>query len=512
MIDVVEILEHWHAGRPNTVIAASVGVDRGTIARYVAPAIAAGIMPGGPRLSRAEWLVLVQGWHPKLVDARARSFTYPAINLHRALIETMLATNTVTTVHQRMRDDHFLDVTISSFRRYVQLEFPAHVEAAAVTLWRPEVAAGDEAQIDYGYLGVWQDPLTGRVRRVWAFVMVLACCRHLFVRPVFTMDTTAWLQAHVAAFEFFGVTPARLVPDNLKTGVIKPDLYDPKLNRAYAELAEHYGCLIDPARASKPKDKARVERMMPYVRESFWRGRTWVSLEAMQSAGVAWSADVAGMRSHRGIDGGQPAVVFRAVSAPNMRPLPHHTFELAVWSRPKVAHDCHIAVGGVLYSVPWRWIGTQVDARLTAQRIEVFVGLDLVKSHQRATRGRVTDMADYPPEKIAFFQRTPVWCRHRAAELGPNVTIVIDDLLAVNVLHQLRAAQGIIGLASKHTPARLDAACRRAVEVGDPSYRTIKGILAAGTEHDNQLEPVAPQAPAHLHGPHRLFNPDQAAS
>jgi hypothetical protein len=140
------------------------------------------------------------------------------------------------------------------------------------------------------------------------------------------------------------------------------------------------------------------------------------------------------------------------------------------------------------------------------------VGLDLVKSHQRASKGKVTDQADYPPDKVAFFQRTPVWCRHRAAEIGPNAVIVINDLLAVNVLHQLRAAQGIVGLATKHTPVRLDAACRRAVEVGDPSYRTIRGILAAGTENENQPQPAAPQAPAHLHGPARLFEIDQAAS
>ena len=139
MIDVIEILEYRHAGRPKTVIAASVGVDRGTIARYVAPAVAAGIVPGGPRLSRVEWLGLVQVWHPKLVDAKARSFTYPSIHAHRPLIEAMLATNTVTTVHQRLRDDHGVDVKISSFRRYVHLEFPAHVEAASVTAaWSPQ--------------------------------------------------------------------------------------------------------------------------------------------------------------------------------------------------------------------------------------------------------------------------------------------------------------------------------------------------------------------------------------
>jgi len=107
---------------------------------------------------------------------------------------------------------------------------------------------------------------------VQAFVMVLACSRYMFVRPVLRMDQEAWTRCHVEAFAFFGGVPARLVPDNLKTGVDKPDLYDPQINRSYAELAAHYGVLVDPARAFKPKDKPRVERPMPYVRDSFWRG------------------------------------------------------------------------------------------------------------------------------------------------------------------------------------------------------------------------------------------------
>ncbi|MCU1685139.1 MAG: Mobile element protein [Amycolatopsis sp.] len=84
----------------------------------------------------------------------------------------------------------------------------------------------------------------------------------MFVRPVLTMDQRAWTECHVAAFDFFGGVSARLVPDNLKTGVDKPGLYDPKINLSYAELAEHYGTLVAPARAAKPKDKPRVERPM----------------------------------------------------------------------------------------------------------------------------------------------------------------------------------------------------------------------------------------------------------
>jgi hypothetical protein len=106
----------------------------------------------------------------------------------------------------------------------------------------------------------------------------------------------------------------------------------------------------------------------------------------------------------------------------------------------------------------------------------------LIKTHPRKERGKQTDLSDSPPEKIAFHMRTPTWCRRRAAETGPACEAVIGELLAENVLFRLRAAQGVLGLADKHDPGRLEAACAKAIAAGDPSYRTIKGILAAGIE------------------------------
>lgn len=505
MIDVVEILQHWHAGRPKTVVAASVGVDVKTVRKYVAPAETAGMAPGGPPLGRAEWAALVQGWFPELVDAQARSKSFGEIDRFRAQIGEMLETNTVATVWQRLRDESGLRASLTSFRRYVWREFPEKIDESKVTVLRPEVPAGEEVQIDYGFLGNWVDPATGRVRRVWAFVMILSCSRFMFVRPVLRMDQTSWVAAHVAGFELFAGVPRRLVTDNLKTGVIKADLYDPKLNRAYAEMAEHYGVLIDPARAAKPKDKPRVERQMPYIRDSFWRGRTWSGVGDMQSGAVAWCRDVAGARTHRSLEGAAPARVFEAVELPALKPLPTSPFVLASWSQPKVGPDCHVKVGKALYSIPWRHIGARVDARVTETVVEFFLGAQLIKTHVRIERGRQTDWGDYPPEKVAFFMRTPVWCRKKAAELGPNVAEVVEGLLAGGALHHLRAAQGVIGLADKHSIGRLDAACARAVAVGDPGYRTIKGILAAGTETDISDAARPPAAPAHLHGPASLF-------
>ena len=185
---------------------------------------------------------------------------------------------------------------------------------------------------------------------------------------------------------------------------------------------------------------------------------------------------------------------------------------LASWSSPKVGPDCHVKVGKALYSIPWRLIGSRVDARATERTVEFYLGAQLVKTHPRIDKGRQTDWADYPPEKVAFFMRTPVWCRRRAAELGESVTAVVAALLEVNALHRLRSVQGVIRLADKYDAGRLDAACALAITVGDPSYKTVKGILAAGTESDGAaVEAPVPTAAAHLHGPQQLFAVEEAS-
>jgi predicted component of type VI protein secretion system len=116
-------------------------------------------------------------------------------------------------------------------------------------------------------------------------------------------------------------------------------------------------------------------------------------------------------------------------------------------------------------------------------------------------------MSHYPPEKIAFAMRTPAWCRRRAGEIGPHCTAVVTSLLEVGALYRLRSAQGVLGLADKHGPARLELACAKATTAGDPSYRTIKGILVAGLETDPPPASTGDGgAAAHLHGPAALFD------
>ena len=150
MIDVTEILMHWHAGRSKNEMAASLGVDRKTLRKYIAPAEAAGIIPGGVPKSEQEWAELVRGWFPQLADTRLRQVTWPAIGEHHDYITAQLAAGVrMSTIWQRLRDEHGLAVSPASFRRYVAANVPEETRRAQVRVWNPRPAeAGEQAQID----------------------------------------------------------------------------------------------------------------------------------------------------------------------------------------------------------------------------------------------------------------------------------------------------------------------------------------------------------------------------
>jgi len=318
------------------------------------------------------------------------------------------------------------------------------------------------------------------------------------------MDQPEWLTCHILAFQFFGGAPKRITPDNLKTGIIKADLYDPKFNQGYEELAHHYGIIIDPARSNKPRDKARVERVIPYIRDSFWSGRDFSSLEEINRQASQWCLKVAGPREH-GTTHQPPLTLFRLAEEKELKPLPAAPFEIVTWHQAKVALDCHIQVANTLYSVPYQYVGKTVDVKLGSKVVEVYLDYKLIKTHLRGERGRrVTDWNDYPPEKAAFFQRTPQWYRHKASLIGTATRETVESLLKEHAFHHLRQCQGILRLEEKYGQERLEQACARANAFGDPCYRTVKTILERELDRELPLfEPVR-AAGAFLRGPEEL--------
>ena len=504
MRDIAEILEHWQAGRSIRAMATSLGASRPTVRKYISIAQAHGYRPGQPAPPRG-WQAFLQEMAPEVFDPAAQSMVFAELRSLHARIEEVLADTSLMTAWQRLRDEHRMKASYSSFRRYVQKHLPSLMERPLITVRREDPPPGEEAQIDFGYLGLWTDPVSGKRCRLWAFAMILSHSRHMFACAVQHLDQRAWLESHVAGFEFWGGAPGRLVSDNLKPGVLKPDLYDPSFNRGYQELAHHYGVLIDPARAGRPKDKPRIERMMPYIRGSFWAGRDFSSLEEINREMIQWCLKVAGQRIH-GTTKQRPLEVFAAVEQAALRPLPPEPFEIATWAKAKVGWDCYFYAAGAGYTIPYAYAGKGVTVRLTPKLVQAYVGYDLVKTHLRVPKGRrATDWDDFPAQKAAFFRRTPDWCRQQAARMGEEVRKTVESLLEDHLLYHLRQIHGILRLAEQYGPVRLNAACGRANAFGDPSYRTVKTILEKGLDQQMALAPPAVAAGAFLRGPQGLL-------
>jgi transposase len=145
MIDVIEILTHWYAGRSQNELATSLGVDRKTLRKYTAPAVAAGMAPGGPPMTEQDWSRLAAGWFPQLIDYRLRQVSWPSIEPHRDYIADQLAAGvTAATIHQRLRDEHGLDASVASVRRWVAANLPEQARRAQVTVLRDTPPPGAE--------------------------------------------------------------------------------------------------------------------------------------------------------------------------------------------------------------------------------------------------------------------------------------------------------------------------------------------------------------------------------
>ena len=245
---------------------------------------------------------------------------------------------------------------------------------------------------------------------------------------------------------------------------------------------------------------------MPYIRDSFWRGREFGSLARMQTEAERWCRDVAGMRACRPLDGASPLAVFGVLEKPRLAPLPAGGFVLAEWRTAKVGPDIHASVAKVLYSIGWRHIGKTLDVRLTATMVQ-FSGPRRTGQDPPAQAARQADRPGrLPAGKVAHFMRTPAWCRRQAAAIGPACAQVIDELMTDNALYRLRAAQGVIGLAENTTPpgSRRPAPARSTP--GTPPIRPSAGSSPPAPKHSRSPRPPAGRgAGAYLRGPGQIF-------
>jgi transposase len=362
--------------------------------------------------------------------------------------------------------------------------------------------AGDKLFIDYAGHTIPIYPPDAPVWHAELFVAVLGASNYTFAEASASQQLSCWIGSHVRCFEFMGSVPALLVPDNLRSGVTQAHRYEPLLNRSYEEMATHYGTAIMPARANRPRDKAKVEAGVLIAERwllASLRNERFTSL-AEANAAIAVKLAWLNNRPFAKLEGTRQTL-FEQLDRPAMRPLPATRYEFATWTRAKVNIDYHIDRDRHYYSVPYQLVGQRVDVRLTEHTVEVFARGQRVASHRRShLKGRhTTDPAHMPASHRAHLAWTPSrlirWAERIGPATGELVALILDS--RPHPEQGYRSCLGILRLARRYNDQRLEAACRRALVIGARSYRSVDSILSHGLDR----APLPGAGPSPAQGP-----------
>ena len=342
---------------------------------------------------------------------------------------------------------------------------------------------GAECQLDFGYLGMLADPVTGRRRKVHALIFTACYSRHMFVWLSFTQTLAALVAGGEAAWVFFGGVFKVLIPDNAAAIVAAADAVNPRFTAGWLDYAQHCGFATDAARVRSPKDKPKVERAVQYVRGNFFAGEHFTGLADAQGRAEAWSREVAGERIHGTIQA-RPAQVFAEHEAGALMPLPV-PYDVPVLARVKVHRDFHVEVGRALYSAPKEYLGCHLDARADSALVKLFHRGQLVKAHPRQRPGRrVTDPADLPAEKTTYAMRDVASLAKTARRHGDSIGVYADRLLDTDLpWTKMRQVYRLLGLVRRYGPGPVDTACSRALDLDVVNVTKIASMLERATEN-----------------------------
>lgn len=399
---------------------------------------------------------------------------------HKDFISELLSEDhmTQTQIQRKLRSVRGCDIHIRALNRFIGKHFSKPIGYTIHLATKP----GEEAQVDYADVGMMVG-LDGKLRKTYAFIMTVSHSRYRYVEFVQSQSQESWCQSHINAFAFFGCVPKRVLLDNLKAGVIKPDIYDPTLNRAYEELSRFYHFIADPAKVRQPQHKGKVERTVTIVRQQLIAGCSYADIREANIAAQDWCRNEIAKRLCTST-GSTPHDLFYAEDKPAMRALPQKVFDLPTWTQGTVHKDHHVTIGKNFYSVPTEYIGEVVSIRIGLRTIEIYHDHHLIKTHVRCTgQGQwVTDEGDYPDKVHFFISQDTTYCIARAEEIGDEVCHLITALLQEESKTALRKAQAILRLVDEYGAKRLNDACLRASVYDNHEFETIKQILSKGLD------------------------------
>lgn len=482
MVEVKEVLRLWLKGHGFRAISRLTPADRKTVRRYVEVAEDEGLCREADESQLTDELLGRVAVRIKPGAPSAKGEKRKACERHRKFIESKLAEGLrLTKVRKLLQREKREDIPYRTLHRFASEELGFGRPPVTVRVDDPE--PGSELQVDFGRMGLIFDPVSSRRRVVWALIFTACYSRHSFVWLTYEQTLESVIDGCEAAWRGFGGVFGVLIPDNLKAIVDKSDPLSPRLNERFVEYAQARGFIVDPARVRKPKDKPRVERTVPYVRQDFFAGETFLGLDDAQARVVKWSRDEAGMRRH-GTTRRRPLEVFLAEEQPCLAPPPEAPYDIPLVAEVLVHNDHHIRIGEALYSLPTEFVGKRVTARADRQLVRIYDKRRLIKTHPRQEQGgRATDPSDYPSEVRAYATRDSASLIAKAHEADEVVGFYAEQLLEhPRPWSQMRHLYRLLGLLSRYGVSRVASACGAAADLEVFDVARIERMLERALE------------------------------
>ncbi len=406
---------------------------------------------------------------------------------YRELIEQAVRLGrNATVIWQDLVDDYGFDASDQSVRRFIVKLRGVRVPEAHPVI---ETAPGEEGQVDYAGNGpMVRDPATGKYRRMLLFVMTLGCSRKSVRLLTFKSRSKVWSQLHEEAFRRIGGAPRVMVLDNLKEGVIKPDIYDPELNPVYRDMLAHYGVVALPCRVRDPNRKGKVESDVGHAQNKF-KGLRFESPEEAQAYIDRWETNWADTRIH-GTTKRQVRLMFDE-EKPHLLPLPLTPFRYYEYGMRTVHLDGAVEVASAYYHVPPGLIGRRLRVQWDELHVRILCPKtgELLREHVRQKKGRRRMKPEDRPEKTPA---TTVRLITRACNAGESIGIVCQAIHHADGEAGVRRILGVLNLVKKRGREEVEAACATALEMQVPTYAFVRRYLDRQPQLPMTLKQVDP--------------------
>lgn len=344
---------------------------------------------------------------------------------------------------------------------------------------------GELVELDWaGSVLYVQNHETGELDKAYLFVATLPFSQYFYVEAFMDMKVNNWLTGHIHAFKYFKGVPETLVPDNLKTGVTKADRYEPVLNAAYRQLADHFQTVIVPARVKRPKDKASTEGTVGYVSRYIigtLRNYQCFSIKDLNKKIHELMEEMNHAPFQKRV--GSRYSVFTQDEQPLLRPLPRNPFQLAEWRVAKVQRNYHVQIEKNYYSTPFEYVQDDVDIKLTPKLIEIYYKDLRIATHVRITDlvGQYsTDISHMPDSHRKYYEQTPEQALEWAKKIGIFTEKLVKKIFETTSEKQaLRSVQVLKKSLKKYSEIELEVACQTASEAANaPTGQLVNTILA----------------------------------